>query len=47
MFLIKNPKYININLKIFIWIVKSWKRKELDYGRGFLYQSYENIGLYG
>ena len=47
MFLIKNPKYIKINLKIFIWIVKSWKRKELDYGRGFLYQSYENIGLYG
>ena len=46
-FLIKKPEYFNVNIKIFSWVIKSWKRKELDYGRGFLYQSYENFGLYG
>lgn len=46
-FLIKKPKHFILNIKIFSWVIKSWERKELDYGRGFLYQSYENFGLYG
>ena len=27
--------------------MSSWKREKLDYGKGFLYQSYENIGIFG
>ena len=46
-YLIKNPKYLFINLNIFKLVVKSWKREKLDYGKGFLYQSFENIGIFG
>ncbi len=46
-YLIKNPKYLLINFKIFKLVMKSWKREKLDYGKGFFYQSYENIGIFG